>query len=79
MLLLKVAVMNTRAEMLKHLEVELKRESEAAEQRMTHKLQRLMLEISVEKTAALAEARKQERSKAADALAKQQKYFISQT
>ncbi|XP_048350784.1 uncharacterized protein C6orf163 homolog isoform X1 [Sphaerodactylus townsendi] len=75
---LQVAVMNTRTEMLKHLEVELKRESEAAEQRMTHKLQRLMLEISLEKMAAVAEARDQERSKTAEALAKQQMYCVEQ-
>ncbi|XP_048350793.1 uncharacterized protein C6orf163 homolog isoform X2 [Sphaerodactylus townsendi] len=77
-LLYQVAVMNTRTEMLKHLEVELKRESEAAEQRMTHKLQRLMLEISLEKMAAVAEARDQERSKTAEALAKQQMYCVEQ-
>ncbi|XP_060114465.1 uncharacterized protein C6orf163 homolog [Heteronotia binoei] len=75
---LQVAVMNTRTEMLKHLEVELKRESEAAEQRMTHKLQRLMLEISLEKVTAVAEAREQERSKAAEALTKQQAHNMEQ-
>nr|XP_056712746.1 uncharacterized protein C6orf163 homolog [Euleptes europaea] len=75
---LQVAVMNTRTEMLKHLEIELKRESEAAEQRMTHKLRRLMLEISLEKVAAVAEAREQERSKTAETLSKQQKHNMEQ-
>ncbi|KAL8186233.1 UNVERIFIED_CONTAM: hypothetical protein K2H54_066363 [Gekko kuhli] len=75
---LQVAVMNTRTEMLRHLEVELKRESEAAEQRMTHKLQRLMLEISLEKATAVAETRKQERAKTAEALAKQQTHNMEQ-
>ncbi|XP_077161003.1 uncharacterized protein C6orf163 homolog [Paroedura picta] len=74
----QVAVMNTRTEMLKHLEVELKRESEAAEQRMTHKLQRLTLEISLEKMKAVAEAKNQERSRTAEALAKQQTHNMEQ-
>ncbi|XP_054831708.1 uncharacterized protein C6orf163 homolog [Eublepharis macularius] len=75
---LQVAVMNTRTEMLKHLEVELKRESEAAEQRMTHKLQRLMLQLSLEKERAVAKVTEQEKSKTAEVLAKQQKHNMEQ-
>lgn len=66
---------NTRIEMLHHLELELKRESEAAEQRMTHKLQRLMLELAMEKSKAVAEARQEERNKISGMLDKQNKYL----
>uniref|UniRef100_A0A8D2JLL2 Chromosome 6 open reading frame 163 n=1 Tax=Varanus komodoensis TaxID=61221 RepID=A0A8D2JLL2_VARKO len=61
--------------MLQHLELELKRESEAAEQRMTHKLQRIVLELSREKTAAIAAVRQEEREKIAEFLTKQEKYL----
>ncbi|KAG8124055.1 hypothetical protein E2320_019446 [Naja naja] len=71
-------VKKTRAEMLQHLELELKRESEAAEQRNTHKLQRLMLQLAMEKMAAVAEGRQDERCKATVHLAKQEKKFLEQ-
>uniref|UniRef100_A0A7M4FKB6 Uncharacterized protein n=1 Tax=Crocodylus porosus TaxID=8502 RepID=A0A7M4FKB6_CROPO len=47
--------------MKQYLEDELKRESEAAEQRMAHKLQRVQMECALEKMQAVAEARRQER------------------
>nr|XP_028578763.1 uncharacterized protein C6orf163 homolog [Podarcis muralis] len=75
---LQEAVKNTRIEMLHHLELELKRESEAAEQRMTHKLQRLMLELAMEKSKAIAEARQEERNKISGMLDKQNKKFLEQ-
>ncbi|XP_032999264.1 uncharacterized protein C6orf163 homolog [Lacerta agilis] len=75
---LQEAVKNTRIEMLHHLELELKRESEAAEQRMTHKLQRLMLELAMEKSKAVAEARQEERNKISGMLDKQNKKFLEQ-
>ncbi|XP_053237396.1 uncharacterized protein C6orf163 homolog isoform X1 [Podarcis raffonei] len=75
---LQEAVKNTRIEMLHHLELELKRESEAAEQRMTHKLQRLMLELAMEKSKAVAEARQEERNKISGMLDKQNKRFLEQ-
>ncbi|XP_062981846.1 uncharacterized protein C6orf163 homolog [Elgaria multicarinata webbii] len=75
---LQEVLKNTRIEMLQHLEVELKRESEAAEQRMTHKLQRIVLALNLEKTTAVAGARQEERQKIAEVLAKQQKYYLEQ-
>ncbi|XP_026522280.1 uncharacterized protein C6orf163 homolog [Notechis scutatus] len=75
---LENTVKKTRAEMLQHLELELKRESEAAEQRNTHKLQRLMLQLAMEKMTAVAEGRQDERCKATVHLAKQEKKFLEQ-
>ncbi|XP_032072550.1 uncharacterized protein C6orf163 homolog [Thamnophis elegans] len=75
---LENTVKKTRAEMLQHLELELKRESEAAEQRNTHKLQRMILQLAMEKMAAVAEGRQDERCKAAVLLAKQEKKFSDQ-
>uniref|UniRef100_A0A8C0G148 Uncharacterized protein n=1 Tax=Chelonoidis abingdonii TaxID=106734 RepID=A0A8C0G148_CHEAB len=62
--------------MQRYLENELKRESEAAEQRMAHKLQRILMECALEKMHAVVEARKQERQTASQAMAKQQKYSL---
>nr|XP_034965321.1 uncharacterized protein C6orf163 homolog [Zootoca vivipara] len=64
--------------MLHHLELELKRESEAAEQRMTHKLQRLILELAMEKSKAVGEARQEERNKISGMLDEQNKTFLEQ-
>ncbi|KAL7987914.1 hypothetical protein Chor_006833 [Crotalus horridus] len=75
---LENTVKKTRTEMLQHLELELKRESEAAEQRNTHKLQRMMLQLAMEKMAAVADGRHDERHKAAVLLAKQEKKFLEQ-
>ncbi|XP_034965321.2 uncharacterized protein C6orf163 homolog [Zootoca vivipara] len=75
---LQEAVKNTRIEMLHHLELELKRESEAAEQRMTHKLQRLILELAMEKSKAVGEARQEERNKISGMLDEQNKTFLEQ-
>ncbi|XP_070595287.1 uncharacterized protein C6orf163 homolog [Erythrolamprus reginae] len=75
---LENAVKKTRAEMLQHLEQELKRESEAAEQRNTHKLQRLMLQLAMEKMTAVAEGRQDEICKATVLLKKQEKKFSDQ-
>ncbi|XP_042299208.1 uncharacterized protein C6orf163 homolog [Sceloporus undulatus] len=72
------AVKNTRVEMLQHLELELKRESEAAEQRMTHKLHRLIKQFHLEKAEAIAEARQEERQKIAGILATQKKKHLEQ-
>ncbi|KAM7171720.1 uncharacterized protein C6orf163 homolog [Macrochelys suwanniensis] len=71
---LKEVMIKTRREMQRYLEDELKRESEAAEQRMAHKLQRILMECALEKMHAVADARKQERQTASQAMAKQQKY-----
>uniref|UniRef100_A0A8D0DVS6 Uncharacterized protein n=1 Tax=Salvator merianae TaxID=96440 RepID=A0A8D0DVS6_SALMN len=60
--------------MLQHLELELKRESEAAEQRMSHKLQRIARELALQKAKAVTEARQEERNKIVVLLDKQEKY-----
>uniref|UniRef100_A0A8C8RPQ5 Chromosome 6 open reading frame 163 n=1 Tax=Pelusios castaneus TaxID=367368 RepID=A0A8C8RPQ5_9SAUR len=65
-----VALIKTKTEMQKYLENELKRESKAAEQRMAHKLQRVLMECALEKMQAVADARKQERQIASQAMAK---------
>ncbi|XP_060611034.2 uncharacterized protein C6orf163 homolog [Anolis sagrei] len=75
---LEEAVKNTQIEMLHHLEVELKRESEAAEQRMTHKLHRLIKQFNLDKAAATAEVRQEERQKIAGILAAQKKKYQEQ-
>uniref|UniRef100_A0A8C8RQM0 Chromosome 6 open reading frame 163 n=1 Tax=Pelusios castaneus TaxID=367368 RepID=A0A8C8RQM0_9SAUR len=67
---IKEAVIKTKTEMQKYLENELKRESKAAEQRMAHKLQRVLMECALEKMQAVADARKQERQIASQAMAK---------
>lgn len=73
---LKEAVKKTKIEMLEYLETELKRESEAAEQRMTHKLQRIILQLQLEKTAAIVEMRKEEQQRIMGTLEAQKKYRI---
>ncbi|XP_067416787.1 uncharacterized protein C6orf163 homolog [Emydura macquarii macquarii] len=75
---LKEAVIKTKREMQRYLEDELKRESEAAEQRMAHKLQRVLMECALEKMQAVADARKQERQIASKEMAKQQKKYTGQ-
>ncbi|XP_063168431.1 uncharacterized protein C6orf163 homolog [Candoia aspera] len=75
---LEEAMKKTKADMLEHLEVELKRESEAAEQRNSHKLQRMMLQFAMEKMAAVAEGRQDERHKTAVLLAEQEKRYLKQ-
>ncbi|KAM9156378.1 uncharacterized protein C6orf163 homolog [Pangshura tecta] len=74
----KEAVIKIKREMQQYLENELKRESEAAEQRMAHKLQRILMECALEKMHAVADARKQERQTASQAMAKQQKKYTEQ-
>ncbi|XP_065257477.1 uncharacterized protein C6orf163 homolog [Emys orbicularis] len=75
---LKEAVIKMKREMQRYLEDELKRESEAAEQRMAHKLQRILMECALEKMHAVADARRQERQTASQAMAKQQKKYTEQ-
>nr|XP_025045556.1 uncharacterized protein C6orf163 homolog [Pelodiscus sinensis] len=75
---IKEAVIKTKKEMQRYLENELKRESEAAEQRMAHKLQRILMECALEKMQAVAAARKQERQAASQEMAKQQKKYTEQ-
>lgn len=60
-----------KAEMQQYMEDERKREAEAAEQRMAHRLQRALMECAREKTQAVAKARKQEREAALKEAARQ--------
>ncbi|XP_062464344.1 uncharacterized protein C6orf163 homolog isoform X1 [Pezoporus occidentalis] len=61
---LKEEVMKAKAEMQRYMEEQQKREAEAAEQRMAHRLQRILIECAQDKTRAVAKARKQEREAA---------------
>ncbi|XP_061316323.1 uncharacterized protein C6orf163 homolog isoform X2 [Pezoporus flaviventris] len=61
---LKEEVMKAKAEMQRYMEEQQKREVEAAEQRMAHRLQRILIECAQDKTRAVAKARKQEREAA---------------
>ncbi|XP_066478813.1 uncharacterized protein C6orf163 homolog [Tiliqua scincoides] len=75
---LQAVVLSTRKEMLEHLEVELKRESEAAEQRMTHKLQRIIQELALEKATAIDDVREEAKAQMIEILTKQQKKHLEQ-
>ncbi|KAM9018863.1 uncharacterized protein C6orf163 homolog isoform 2-T2 [Ara ararauna] len=57
-------VRKAKAEMQQYMEEQQKREAEDAEQRMAHKLQRILMECAQDKMQAVAEARKQEREAA---------------
>uniref|UniRef100_A0A8B9T1I3 Chromosome 6 open reading frame 163 n=1 Tax=Anas platyrhynchos TaxID=8839 RepID=A0A8B9T1I3_ANAPL len=59
--LLKEAVRKAKAEMQQYMEEQQRREAEAAEQRMAHRLRCALMECAQEKIQAVAEARKQER------------------
>ncbi|XP_007949198.1 uncharacterized protein C6orf163 homolog [Orycteropus afer afer] len=54
----------TRLQMLQNMEEEMKRENLAAEQRMVHRIQRIMMECHREKVQAVEKARAEERLKA---------------
>lgn len=75
---LQEAVLKTKKEMLEHLEVELKRESEAAEQRMTHKLQRIIQELKLEKAIEIDVVREEAKTRLVEMLAQQQKKHLEQ-
>ncbi|KAM9018862.1 uncharacterized protein C6orf163 homolog isoform 1-T1 [Ara ararauna] len=61
---LREEVRKAKAEMQQYMEEQQKREAEDAEQRMAHKLQRILMECAQDKMQAVAEARKQEREAA---------------
>ncbi|XP_061225748.1 uncharacterized protein C6orf163 homolog isoform X2 [Neopsephotus bourkii] len=61
---LREEVMKAEAEMQLYMEEQQKREAEAAEQHMAHRLQRILMECAQDKTRAVAKARKQEREAA---------------
>jgi len=64
-------VRKAKAEMQRYMEDERKREAEAAEQHMAHRLQHVLMECAQEKTQAVSEARKQEREAALEEAARQ--------
>uniref|UniRef100_A0A8V5H9T9 Uncharacterized protein n=1 Tax=Melopsittacus undulatus TaxID=13146 RepID=A0A8V5H9T9_MELUD len=62
--LLKEEVRKVKAEMQWYMEEQQKREAEAAEQCMAHRLQRILMDCAQDKMQAVAKARKQEREAA---------------
>ncbi|XP_021247424.1 uncharacterized protein C6orf163 homolog [Numida meleagris] len=75
---IREAVRKAKAEMKEYMEEEQRRETEAAEQRMAHKLQCALLECAKEKMQAVAKARKQEREAALSEAAMQHRKHIEQ-
>ncbi|XP_007668930.1 uncharacterized protein C6orf163 homolog [Ornithorhynchus anatinus] len=70
---IKEAVKQAKEETLHYMEDQMKRESEAAEQRMVHRIQRILMECAVEKLQAVEEARREERELAFEALCLQKR------
>ncbi|XP_069866858.1 uncharacterized protein C6orf163 homolog isoform X2 [Dipodomys merriami] len=61
----------TKVQMFKDMDVEMQREHEAAEQRMVHRIQRIMMECHKEKLEAVKKAREEERLIAKEAIMNQ--------
>lgn len=59
--------------MFQNMDEELKRENSAAEQRMVHRIQRIMMECHREKIAAVKKAREEEREIALKAVQEQRR------
>jgi hypothetical protein len=64
----------TRIAMFQNMDDEMKREHLAAEQRMVHRIQRIMMECHREKMEAVKKAREEERMIAKEALEAQKRY-----
>ncbi|XP_063187186.1 uncharacterized protein C6orf163 homolog [Chroicocephalus ridibundus] len=75
---LREEVRKAKAEMQQYMEDEQKKEAEAAEQRMAHRLQCALMECAREKMQAVAEARKQEREAALKEAAVQHRKHLEQ-
>ncbi|NP_001376411.1 uncharacterized protein LOC421826 isoform X1 [Gallus gallus] len=75
---IREAVRKAKAEMKEYMEEEQRREIEATEQRMAHKLRCALLECAKEKMQAVAKARKQEREVALSEAAVQHRKHIEQ-
>ncbi|KFQ85270.1 Uncharacterized protein C6orf163, partial [Phoenicopterus ruber ruber] len=75
---LREEVRKAKAEMQQYMEDEWKREVEAAEQRMAHRLQCVLMECAREKMQAVAEARKQERDATLEEAARQHRKHLEQ-
>ncbi|XP_021498354.1 uncharacterized protein C6orf163 homolog [Meriones unguiculatus] len=65
---LKDVEAKTKKEMFQNMDAELKRENSAAEQRMVHRIQRIMMECHREKIEAVKKAREEERKLAQEAV-----------
>ncbi|CAH6790236.1 uncharacterized protein C6orf163 homolog [Phodopus roborovskii] len=68
---LKAVEARTKMEMFQNMDEELKREHSAAEQRMVHRIQRIMMECHREKLEAVKKAREEEREIAQKAIQEQ--------
>ncbi|KAL6092385.1 hypothetical protein STEG23_016466, partial [Scotinomys teguina] len=68
---LKAVEERTKIQMFQNMDEELKRENSAAEQRMVHRIQRIMMECHREKMEAVKKAREEEREIAQKALQKE--------
>ncbi|KFW10528.1 Uncharacterized protein C6orf163, partial [Eurypyga helias] len=75
---LREEVRKAKAEVQQYMEDERKREAEAAEERMAHRLQCALMECAREKMEAVAEARKQEREAALEKAARQHRKHLEQ-
>ncbi|KAH0521582.1 hypothetical protein LTLLF_100095 [Microtus ochrogaster] len=71
---LKAVEAKTKKEMIQNMDEELKREHSAAEQRMVHRIQRIMMECHREKLEAVKKAREEEREIAQKAVQEQKRY-----
>ncbi|XP_054424609.1 uncharacterized protein C6orf163 homolog [Pteronotus mesoamericanus] len=68
----------SKTEMQQNIEEELKRENLAAEQRMVHRIQRIMMECHKEKIQAVEKARAEERRKAQEAIEAQRSKAVEE-
>ncbi|XP_074006619.1 uncharacterized protein C6orf163 homolog [Numenius arquata] len=75
---LKEEVRKAKAEMKQYMEEEQKKEAEATEQRMAHRVQCVLMECARDKMQAVAEARKEERERALREAAIQHRKNIEQ-
>lgn len=73
-LFFKAVEAKTKKEMIQNMDEELKREHSAAEQRMVHRIQRIMMECHREKLEAVKKAREEEREIAQKAVQEQKRY-----
>lgn len=72
-LLLKEMAIKTKTEVFANMDDELKREHLAAEQRMVHRIQRIMMECHREKMEAVQKAREEERKLAEEVIQAQKR------
>lgn len=70
----KAVEAKTKMEMFQNMDEELKREHSAAEQRMVHRIQRIMMECHREKLEAVKKAREEEREIAQKAVEERKRY-----